>query len=54
MTHTYVWKLHIYERVGELTYMRGSKTERENDVIMIFLARNHLGASEGRKVIVGQ
>lgn len=32
--------------------MKDSKTERENDVCMIFQAKNHPGASVERKVIL--
>ena len=32
----YVLEPHVHERVRDPTYMRGSETERENEVCMAF------------------
>lgn len=45
--------LNYIRMYGNPTYMRGSKTERENEVIRTFRAKDCLGTSEGRKVIAG-
>ena len=48
-----MWEPYIHEKVRDPTYMRGSETERENEVYMAFCAKDevrHLGTSEGRKV----